>query len=238
MIPVSSMIYGVAGYFYIPEYCAFLNRWLDYVKLLEIHFSQCSFSANFTDLKRYRDYYACTYFPLLFSTFFLIPFLATTKVLQITNGRFSNLSTVITFVWVESLIAIRVITAMKDFLNLQVLEIAYRELRKGIQTQYALLQEKVNRGHVRNWLKMVVFIRDQRTLLEKHMGPQNNWMLFEIFLVTLLVLTASVVVIMHEIEEYMGWVTTYVGISMAFIFFLFFKAQLAERISEQVRLMT
>lgn len=136
---------------------------------------------------------------------------------------------------VDGILSGRIVLNIKDFLCLRVLQIAYREVRQGIEAQYEFLDGKVNQSQVRDWLHMVMFIRSQRTLVEKNLGFQNIWLLIEVFVIALLVLTASIVIVLHEIQELYYWVVSFTTVAIGCILFLFYKGQLAEEIAEEVR---
>ncbi|CAL8117714.1 unnamed protein product [Orchesella dallaii] len=162
-------------------------------------------------------------------------YLMTTQVLEVGNDYMH--SKVFIVIWAESMVAMRLLTNLKDFMNLTVLSVAYRELRNGIQAQYDELLDQISLSHVRSWYKLVHFIRQQRTVLEHYFGLSNLWFLIEMFVIILLVLTAAIFVFMRGQNEHMTVVNSYVGVSALLIFFLFCKAHLTETITEQENLL-
>ncbi|CAL8117702.1 unnamed protein product [Orchesella dallaii] len=200
MLPISSIIAGHLNHVRIGSFAKFLNNWSVFLKELDIVVSPY-YCINFNMKRILRLYFYLFLIPSLCISIISTSYLMTTQVLEVGNDYM--LSKVFIVVWVESMVAMRLITNLKDFMNLTVLSVAYRELRNGIQAQYDELLDQISLSHVRSWYKLVHFIRQQRSVLEHYFGFSNLWFLIEMFVIILLVLTAAIFVFMRGQNEHM-----------------------------------
>lgn len=231
IVPVSSYVSGQLGFVNLTKFTIYLNRWRKYLKRYHTIFSPY-YQINLNIKRSRRRYFYFGIIPLFTIGWILSYCMSRTFVMQ--YGSFTEL--LVTTIWVEAMLIIRIYHNVKDCFNFTVLRLVYRELRYGIEAQYETLKDKIRPAHVRKWLRMVTFIRDQKFLVEEHMKFQNLWLFLEIFVISLLVLTAGMLVFLKEqiSREYSTVVTWYFSFAASCISLLFLKSHMAELITEEV----
>jgi len=231
LMPWGSWVLTIAHGTRLGTLCDFLNDWEKFAKLFKSVFG--SYYTLNLNLARRRNIFC-----LIWMTPVVIHF-AHVKTSHVMVDEVPSIVQDI-FVRVISLnvIGIRTICYLKDFLLLQTLQTAYKQMLHGIKAQYGKCKSSITRKQVHDWVDLLSLLKLQAGRVQTYIELQCLWSIAEVFVTVLLYSTTLIFLFANDalnLRSQSNFLQFAIIFSSFFLFSLLWKAYLAESITSAVR---